>query len=343
MRKKRISPPTGIITILILAFAIGYPAYIALDRLPFLLEGGNTGLFSFFTGLPVIHTSADISPDTQFEKDDVYIFSPDEGAIPYISPVTTRSDGEIPPDDAEEMKTITISSKLEPKNNPELPFDQASLLEAPICFDKSRQTILIIHSHGSESYNLYRQVFWSETDDVRTTDTSQNVISVGRVLYDELVSLGFHVTHDETLCDRPYNASYKTALALIEQHMQSDPSIGMVLDLHRDSLTSSDGLRYKVISSDGKYAQMMFVVGSNKLLSHDGWQSNLSFALHLQSDLMERVPGLMRPISISKNRYNQHATPLSLIVECGTEANTLSEAQAGIRLLAHAIERVITP
>ena len=95
------------------------------------------------------------------------------------------------------------------------------------------------------------------------------------------------------------------------------------------------------LEADGKSAQLMFVVGSNKLLSHNGWQDNLAFALHLQSDLMEHHTNLMRPISISKNRYNQHVTPFSLIIECGTEANTLAEAKESIKSFASSLDRVL--
>ena len=342
MRKSRMSLPLRITWFLISAFAICYPSYYALARLPFLLEGGSEGVFSFFSGIPLTKSSDKSSSVTMLEDDDWYAFSPDEGAIPYVAPVTTREDTvETPPEEAEPLKVITIESKIKPKNNPELPFDQNALLHQPLSFDRTTQTVLIIHSHGSESYSQYQNAFWAENKDVRTTNPDKNVVAVGRVLRDELIEYGFRVIHDETLCDQPYNTSYKTALTLIEKHMKADSSIGMVLDLHRDSLTATDGIRYKVLSSDGKSAQLMFVVGSNKLLSHNEWQDNLAFALHLQSDLMEHHTNLMRPISISKNRYNQHVTPFSLIIECGTEANTLAEAKESIKSFASSLDRVL--
>ena len=343
MRKSRMSLPLRITWFLISAFVFCYPAYHALARLPFLLEGGSEGIFSFFSGIPLTKVSDNTESSTMLEYDDWYAFSPDEGAIPYVAPVTTREETEeAPPEDAEPLKVITIESKINPKNNPELSFDQNALLSQSLSFDRTTHTILIIHSHGSESYSQYKSAFWAENKDARTTDPDKNVVAVGRVLHDELEKYGFRVIHDETLCDRPYNTSYKTALTLIENHMKADASIGMVLDLHRDSLTANNGIRYKVLSSDGESAQLMFVVGSNKLLSHNRWQDNLAFALQLQADLMEHHTNLMRPISISKNRYNQHTTPFSLIIECGTEANTLTEAKEGIKLFASAMDRVLS-
>ena len=117
----------------------------------------------------------------------------------------------------------------------------------------------------------------------------------------------------------------------------------MVLDLHRDSLEASDGTRYKLISGDGKSSQIMFVVGSDALLSHPDWESNLSFALHLEKKAMELYEDLARPVTISKNRYNEHVTPLSLIVECGTEANTLAEAKAAAVRLARVLDETLSP
>ena len=47
-------------------------------------------------------------------------------------------------------------------------------------------------------------------------------------------------------------------------------------------------------------------------------------------------PTLMRPVSLVPQRYNQHLTHGSLILEVGSSGNTLQEALAAIRLFGEA-------
>jgi len=56
----------------------------------------------------------------------------------------------------------------------------------------------------------------------------------------------------------------------------------------------------------------------------------------LQEAVNMRHPTLMRPVSLVKERYNQHLTPGSVILEVGSSGNTLQEALAAIRLFADA-------
>ena len=44
----------------------------------------------------------------------------------------------------------------------------------------------------------------------------------------------------------------------------------------------------------------------------------------------------MRPITLTKYRYNQHLSPGSMIIEVGSNGNTLQEALAAIRLFGKA-------
>lgn len=336
---------------LILILAGGYLLFCFFLRLGALRDGGMTGIFTFLTGdrltlkEPVsLAASAPVTEaEEEEEKEELLIFTPDEGAIPYhvVDYAPPSVENEEPPKDAEPLKAVTIHSSMTPKNNPGLSFDADALLQKELAFDKKTMSILIIHTHGSEAYSAYKTAYWCKDMAARSEDPAESVVAVGRVLKSALEEKGFRVVHDETMCDVPhYNSSYKTALAVIEKHIREDPSIGMVLDVHRDSLSSSDGTRYKLVAGDGESSQIMFVVGSNALLKHDNWLSNLSFALKLQKEAMARYEDFVRPISISKNRYNEHMTPYSLIVECGTEANTLPEARKSAKRLALILDAV---
>ena len=84
-------------------------------------------------------------------------------------------------------------------------------------------------------------------------------------------------------------------------------------------------------------SQVMLLVGTDESgLAHPNWRENLALALYLQNAVNSGNPTLMRPIALVPQRYNQHLTPGSLILEVGSSGNTLREALAAIRLFGAA-------
>jgi len=203
-------------------------------------------------------------------------------------------------------------------------------------FSADGPDILIIHTHGSESYASPDKSYYLSTDTDRSTDSSQNVIAVGEELKRVLTSKGLEVVHVTDLFDYPeYNGAYNRALDAIAATLEKYPSIQMVIDVHRDAMVSSDGIKYKTVAATGneQVAQLMFVCGTDQGgLPHAGWQDNLRLVIRLQKLLNEKQPGLMRPISLRAARFNQHATSASILLEVGTSGNTLEEALEAVRL-----------
>lgn len=196
--------------------------------------------------------------------------------------------------------------------------------------DSSKPQILIIHTHASESYFPDDRDYYIPTDIQRTEDTRFNVVRVGAQIAEGLRAYGLNVLHDQTICDSPsYTGAYTKSLDLIQKRIKENPSIQMVIDVHRDSMMSDNGTAYKIVShtDKGKAAQMMFVVGSNlNGLDHPNWKDNLNLVCQIQQNALEQYPTLMRPMSLRKERFNQHASPGSCLLEIGTAWNTLQEA-----------------
>ena len=89
-------------------------------------------------------------------------------------------------------------------------------------------------------------------------------------------------------------------------------------------------------------AKIMFVVGTNATgLKHDEWKENLKFALKLQQKLIGYNPNMVKPILVSKNRYNQHLTNSSLIIEIGGDGNLITESIESTKYIAKALNEVI--
>ena len=205
--------------------------------------------------------------------------------------------------------------------------------------------ILIVHTHGSESYTPAGDVDVVWSGDHRTTDSRYNVVAVGDAMAEVFSAAGISVLHDRTLYDYPaYSGAYDRSLAAIESYLAQYPTIRFILDVHRDAIEDSQGNQYKVVSDiDGQTsAQMTLVVGSDGSgLSHPDWMENLKLAVALQNQLLQDYPTLMRPILLRNSRYNQHATTGSLLVEVGAAGNSPEEAHLAGTLLAQGMVELL--
>lgn len=85
-------------------------------------------------------------------------------------------------------------------------------------------------------------------------------------------------------------------------------------------------------------SQLMMLVGTGEGgLSHPNWEQNLRLALYLQQAVNAKYPTLARPVTVTQERYNQHLTTGSMILEVGSSGNTLPEALTAVRLYADAV------
>ena len=206
--------------------------------------------------------------------------------------------------------------------------------------------VLILHTHGSESYTPVpgTEIVWS--GDYRTTDYRYNVVRVGDEMAEVFGEAGISVLHDRTLYDYPsYTGAYDRALAAIQKYLERYPSIRFVLDVHRDAIEDGQGNQYKAVSEiegEGVAAQMSLVIGSDGSgLEHPDWMENLRLATAVQQDILEHYPTLMRPVLLRNSRYNQHATTGSLLVEVGAAGNSPEEAVRAGRLFAERLAAVL--
>lgn len=220
------------------------------------------------------------------------------------------------------------------------------LAELPFKVEKNSDEpqILIMHTHATESYQNYPELFYDPEYSCRDTDVNKNMVSVGKIIADKLNELGYNTLHDATLHDYPsYNASYGRSKATVEKYLEQYPSIKVVLDVHRDAIERSDGTRIKpVVSINGKrYAQVMIISGAdNGYLNMPNYKKNLRFASHFQNAMETLYPGFTRPILFDYRNYNQQLTTGSLLIEVGGHANTLEEAQNSAALIAYSLADV---
>lgn len=208
--------------------------------------------------------------------------------------------------------------------------------------------VLIVHTHTTEAY-LDEDAYYYDPKkavaETRSRDDGENVIAVGEVVKDVLENMGIstlHVKdyHDVYVFNESYNHSYDT----VKKYLAKYPSIKYVIDLHRDSVIHTNGIKVQPVAEiDGrKAAQVMLVIGSNgNGLAHDAWEKNLTLAVKLQDRLVEKYPELARPLNIRSGRFNQQLSTGMLLWEMGSCGNTLEQAKYSARLVATEYGRLI--
>ena len=236
------------------------------------------------------------------------------------------------------------------KNKKGLDLDFEAILSDKLTFSVKMNTdspqVLIYHTHTSEAYMDEDVDYFYESFYSRTQNSDFNVVGVGEAIAETLNKKGIKTLHDKTQHDYPeYTGSYTRAAKTINSYLKKYPSIKIVLDLHRDAVSSGDSDKVKLVSKiDGrKAAQVMLVMGSQSgsVTNFPNWQENLKLAFKLQQALEVKYPSLARPLSLVSKNYNESLTKGSMLIEFGTDANSMDEVKYSAELVGDALASVL--
>ncbi len=196
--------------------------------------------------------------------------------------------------------------------------------------------ILIYHTHASEDF----------VDSI-PGDLSTTIVGAGDRLTELLEGYGFRVLHDTGVYDQERDNAYEKALPAVEQILKENPSIEVVIDLHRDEMAND---RRLVMDLQGRpTARFMFFNGLSYLrkqgeisyLENPYILDNLAFSFQAQVLANEYYPGLTRKIYLKAYRYNMHLCPKSMLIELGAQNNTVEEIMNACDPLAHVLAMVL--
>lgn len=197
--------------------------------------------------------------------------------------------------------------------------------------------ILIYHTHSQEAFADSKE--------------GENIVAVGDYLAELLTQKGFSVYHDRSVYDvrdgkLDRNRAYTYALEGISRILEENPSIQVVIDLHRDGVSEKTRL---VTEVNGKStAQIMFFNGLSQTpdgpipyLENPNREDNLAFSLQLQLKAAAYYPGFTRKIYLKGLRYNMHLRPRSCLIEAGAQTNTYEEVKNAMEPLAEVFTMVL--
>ena len=217
--------------------------------------------------------------------------------------------------------------------------DLNRLLYQDLSVDRQAQgpQILIYHTHASEAF----------IDSV-PGDESTTIVGAGEKLASLLEeTYGFQVLHYTERFDDVRDEAYNESLPALQKVLDDNPTIEVVIDLHRDAVA---GDRKLVMDLQGRpTARFMFFNGLSfgrksgdiAYLENPYIQENLAFSFQVQVAANEYYPGIARKIYLKAYRYNMHLMPRSLLIELGAQNNTVEEIMNACDPLAHILSIVL--
>ena len=211
--------------------------------------------------------------------------------------------------------------------------------------DPSEPVVLIYHTHSTETYILNDNGKFSTEYTERTKDKNLNMIRIGDEITKILKANSIGVIHDRNIYDEVYTGAYEKSREGVLKNLEKYPTITITLDIHRDAIYYDDLTRVKPTAeiNGKKAAQMMIIAGAEDggITDFESWETNLSFAVNLQKALNDKYENIMKPLYFCCRKYNMDATPYSLLIEVGTDVNTLEEAAYSGRLLGDVLSDFI--
>lgn len=239
----------------------------------------------------------------------------------------------------ENYYTVDASTTADPAQ-----INADALLSPEMQIEKNagKPQILIYHTHSQEAFS-----------DSVSGDVSATIVGMGDYLTELLTEkYGYCVIHNTSVFDMidgklDRNAAYNLAEAEISQILEENPSVEVVIDLHRDGL---DGEKMVTDINGKPTAKIMFFNGLSRTarngaidyLPNPYIAENLAFSFQLQLKAEEYYPGFTRNIYLQSLRYNLHLRPRALLVEAGSQLNTVEEEKNAMEPLADILDMVLS-
>ena len=222
--------------------------------------------------------------------------------------------------------------------------DAEKLLGTDLRLEKHPEVpqILIYHTHSQEAFADSREGYVEDT-----------IVGMGKTLAEILEKeYGYSVIHDTGVYDLvdgvlDRSTAYDYARDAVKKILEEYPSIEVIIDLHRDGV---EGEKF-VTEIDGKpTSRIMFFNGISRNSQNEPltWlqnpyiEQNLAFSLQMQLAAQEKYPGFTRNIYLKAERFNLHLRPRSVLIEAGTQLNTVEEERNAMAPIAEVLDTVLS-
>lgn len=265
--------------------------------------------------------------------------------VPFITNFDEAPEGEIYFSEEEEYKAeeAAHSGSLPVEEDPtDTAASYANISDpARLEIEKKAPSILLLHTHSMETYAPY------SINNYHSLNNKENVIQVGSIMTDVLESkYKYNVIHDITKHDSTsYADSYINSQKTIISQLDKNPSVKVILDVHRDAMpakTEKDKenikAKYTTIINGKSAAKVEFVIGPD----NKNYAELQKFVVYVKKKMDKLYPGLFyNTVVKSKGKYNQFYRDHTLLIEVGCTFNTDKEAKYSAELMGNVLGEVL--
>lgn len=313
----------------------------------------SSNLFTYFSGIdfskPITYISSQL-PILNYINLESLVQNPGEPVV-VVPRDTTENDEEdssntdgntnIIPNSGSSANTTTKTkpkttepSKTNNNANPGLLTNVApsKILVNKKKLNKTKPVVLILHTHTTECYNPDKL-----KDKNFSTDLNTTVARIGDALDYELETrYGVSVIHDSTIHDLPKRlGAYEKSRPTVQKYLKKYPGLKLIIDLHRDGEVKRN-IDTAIINNE-KYARVMFVAGIN-FKNHEKY-NKVTQKLETEFDYL--YSGFSRGIDYKNGKYNQDLSPNMVLLEVGSNENSLDEALRSTSVVAKVIAKYL--
>lgn len=314
----------------------------------------SSALSKMFNGMsfdikdPKTYFSFVFTAFSQYDSDgnSLAIAQGNDDKVPNITNFDEAPEGEIYFSEEEEYRAeeAAHSGALPVEGDPVNTETDANVIisdPARLEIEKKAPSILLLHTHSMETYSPFMD------NNYHSSDNKKNVTLVGSIMTDVLESkYKYNVIHDITKHDNPsYADSYINSQKTIINQLDKNPTVKVVLDVHRDAMPAKSEkekenikAKYTAIINGKSAAKIEFVIGPD----NKNYAELQKFVVYVKRKMDKLYPGLFyNTVVKSKGKYNQFYRDHTLLIEVGCTFNTDKEAKYSAELMGNVIGEVL--
>ncbi len=198
-------------------------------------------------------------------------------------------------------------------------------------FQKSQ--VFLYCTHSGETYT-------PNSGQARLDGKRGLINQVAATITNSLEDSGLPAQFVDTIHDSDYNKSYTLSRQTVSKIVAANKNILGLFDIHRDSIPG-EGKSTTILVDGRKCARILIVVGTNERKPHPNWKQNYDFAQKIYSKGEKMYPGLIKGVITKAGTYNQEYHPRALLLEFGSDTNTLDEVTQSAQLFVQILIEVL--
>lgn len=212
--------------------------------------------------------------------------------------------------------------------------NQGNILDSETLARFQKSQVFLYCTHSAETYT-------PNSGKARLDGQRGLINQVAATLEESLNTAGLPTQFIDTIHDYPdFNKSYTNSRATVSQIVSANNNILGLFDIHRDNIPG-EGKPVTVNIKGASCARILIVVGTNERKPHPNWQQNREFAEQIYLKGEQMYPGLIKGVITKAGTYNQEFHPCALLLEFGSDLNTLSEVEGSAQYFAEILIEVL--